>query len=62
MFVQHGDGLAEDLIERHSGSSACGVTLQSASRAASHTSTPARAPARGRARRVTASYHTICGA
>ena len=62
MFVQHGDRLAEDLIERHSGSSACGVTPQSASRAASHTSTPAKVPAGRRARRATASYHTIGGA
>jgi hypothetical protein len=34
MLVQHGDGLAEDLIERHSGSSACGVTPQDAPHAA----------------------------
>jgi hypothetical protein len=46
MFVQHGERLAEDLIERHSGSSACGVTPQGASPAAYHTRTPGRAPCR----------------
>jgi hypothetical protein len=44
MLVQHGDGLAEDLIERHSSSSVCGVTPQGASTAAYHTRTPAGAP------------------
>ena len=34
MLMQHGDGLAEDLIERHSGSSVCGGTPQGASTAA----------------------------
>src|SRR5262249_42695128 len=31
VLVQHGDRVAEDLIERHSGSSACRVTLRSMS-------------------------------
>ena len=62
MFVQHGDRLAEDLIERHSGSSACGVTPQDASRAAYHTRTPERAPGRGGKRGVPRLHHTICGA
>src|SRR5713101_1584718 len=44
MLVQHGDGLAEDLIERHSSSSVCGVTPQCASTAAYHTRTPAGVP------------------
>jgi hypothetical protein len=34
MLVQHGERLAEDLIERHSGSSAWGSLPQDASRAA----------------------------
>src|SRR5262245_21242682 len=40
------------LIERHSGSSACGVTPQDASCAAYHTRTPERAPDRGGKRGV----------
>src|SRR6476660_3261077 len=48
------------LIERHSGSSACGVTPQDASRAAYHTRTPERAPYRGGKRGVPW-LHTIYG-
>ena len=61
MLVQHGDGLAEDLIERHRGSSVCGVTPQGASTAAYHTRTPAEAPCREVTRGVPR-LHTIGGA
>jgi hypothetical protein len=61
MLVQHGDRLAEDLIERHSGSSACGGTPRYASTAAHHTRTPAGAPCR-EGKRGVRRLHTICGA
>src|SRR6266567_3826368 len=48
------------LIARHSGSSACGVTPQDASRVAYHTRTPERAPYRGGKRGVPW-LHTLCG-
>ena len=60
VLVQHGDRLAEDLIERHSGSSTCGVTPQGASTAAYHTRTPVGAPCRG-GKRSLLRLHTICG-
>jgi hypothetical protein len=44
VLLQHGDRLAEDFVERHGGSSACGVGPRCASTAAHHTTTPKGAP------------------
>src|SRR5262245_49628490 len=61
MLLQHGDALAEDLIECHSGSSACGVTPRCACTAAYHTRTPVGAPSR-EGTRGAPRLHTIGGA
>src|SRR4029434_5276458 len=60
MLMQHSDGLAEDLIERHYGSSVCRVPPQGTSTAAHHTRTPAGAPCR-RGKHGVPRLYTICG-
>jgi hypothetical protein len=44
VLLQHGDRLAEDIVERHGGSSACGVAPRCTSTAAYQTRTPEGAP------------------